>query len=184
MKQISNFNGELIVKVKQVQIIGGEEIPTMFEMKIPGFKSLSLNQLAGTITKEIFSIFKADKFGKAKGGLKASFPVALQMFTKDGQLIANTAKMDKKFSLAMTLRSPKNFGMALFTGLNWMSHRAEIATLTSLINEDTNSLSYVNENDVVLFEPAKKERKPRTKKVKPTQSIQPVNGENLTTTEG
>lgn len=172
MKAITNFNGTLIVNVKQVQ---GEN--TIYcKYTVNGFKSLSINQLVGTLTKQIFKTFGQHKAAKVANGLKASLPVEIVMTDGEGRKIADTANLEVEFAARLTLRSERNFAMALFTGLTALNSKVSLINATEIVDEK--SATYINANNEVVWE---KEKKVKGKKA--AKNATPEVGEVVTAAE-
>jgi len=143
MKSLSNFNGQLVINISQADKDGNV---TYLEYKISGFKSLTINNLVGTIAKEVFAVLNAQRFAGIRN-IKSNLPVRVKISSTEGQLIADTARLDKAFGAKLRLSTEKSFAKVLFAGLSFVGHKAKVVNASEVIGD----AAFIALNDKALW---------------------------------
>lgn len=146
MKSVKNFNGNLNVTILQ----GDKAV----NFKVSGFKSLTVNQLSGTIATHLFKLLKRYQSCGAKVFDRKS-PVIVKMTDTEGNYVADTAKIDITYAERMTLTSERKFALSLFNGLVTLDEKIVKATISDITSND-NILEMVADNDQLIWKKAAK----------------------------
>lgn len=144
MNKVQNFDGTLVINIGQKD---GENT-TYFRYTVEGVNRLTLNQLAGTITKAVFQLY-GDQKQTGVRLLKANKPVLLHITDNSKHVIADSVYIKKEFAAKLNLLSKDRFGRIMYNGLKAMRSITSLSTLNEVISDK--AMTFIGQ-DGVIFE--------------------------------
>lgn len=144
MNKIQNFDGTMVINIGQQD---GENV-RYFRVVIENVNRLTLNQLAGTITKEVFELY-ADSKATGVKLFKANKPLVLHITDNSKHVLADTAFIRKEFGAKLNLLSKDRFGRIMYNGLKAMRRITKMSELSDVISEK--AMTFIGQ-DGIIFE--------------------------------